>query len=83
MKNDSVRSCLTELQYFLQSKVDVKPNTPYFDVSSMLYAWTVQDAVLPSRSCQDPCVLCPKDPQAERILSVCCSNFVLQVSILN
>ena len=30
--------------------------TPCFDVSSMLHARTVQDAVLPSRSSQDPCV---------------------------
>ena len=49
----------------------------------MLYACTVQDAVLPSRLSQDPCVLCPWDPQAERILSVFCSNFDLPVSILN
>ena len=34
-------------------------NTQCLDVSSMLYAWIVHDAVLPSRSCQDPCVLCP------------------------
>ena len=57
MKNDSVRSCLMELQSFPQSKIDVNPNTPYFDVSSILCACIVQDAVLPSRSYQDPCVL--------------------------
>ena len=48
----------------------------------MLCACIVQDAVLPSRSCQDPYGFCPWDPQAERILSVCCSNFDLTVSAL-
>ena len=57
MKNDSVRSCLIELQSFLQSKVDFDPKHRIFDVSSMLYARIVQDAVLESRSCQDPCSL--------------------------
>ena len=60
-----------------------RPNTPCFDVSSTLYACTVQDAVLPDRSSQDLCVLNPQDSQAERILSVFCSNFGLPVSILN
>ena len=61
-----------------------RPNTPCFDVSSMLYACTVQDAVLPSRFSQDLCVLHPKDPQARRIPSVFpCTNFVLPISILN
>ena len=59
MKNDSARSCLIELQSFLQRKVDVDPIHRIFDVSSMLCACIVQDAVLPSRSCQDPYVLCP------------------------
>ena len=31
-----------------------RPNTQCFDVSSMLYAGIVHDAVLPSRLCQDP-----------------------------
>ena len=59
-----------------------RPNKPCFDVSSMLHACIVQDAVLPNRLCQDP-YGCPWDPLAERILSVCCSNFVLPVSTLN
>ena len=45
---------LIELQSFLQSKIDVDHNKPCSNVSSMLYACIVQDAVLPSRSCQDP-----------------------------
>ena len=50
----------------------------------MLYACTVQDAVLPSRFSQDLCVLHPKDPQARRIPSgFPWSNFVLPISILN
>ena len=43
-----------------------RPNTPCFDVSSTLCACTVQDAVLPGRSSQDPCGLCPWDSQAEK-----------------
>ena len=42
---------------------------------SMHCANIVQDALLPNRFCQDPYGFCPWDPQAERILSVCCSNF--------
>ena len=83
MKNDSVRSCLTELQSFLQSKIDVDPIFPCSDVSSMLYACIVHDAVHSSRSYQDPYGFCPWDPQAERILSVCYSNCDLPVSIPN
>ena len=59
VKDDCVRSCLIELKSFLLSKLDVNPNAPCFDVSSTCSAGTMQDAVLPSRSCQDPCVLCP------------------------
>ena len=46
MKNDGVRSRLIELQSFLQIMINVDPNTQCFDVSSMLYACIVQDAVL-------------------------------------
>ena len=60
-----------------------RPNTLCLDVCSMLYACTVQDAVLPSRSSQDLCVLCSKDLQAESYLSAFCSNSGLRVSILN
>ena len=56
VKNDGVRSCMIELQSFLLSKFDIDPITPCFDVTSMLYACTVQGAVLPSRLSQDPCV---------------------------
>ena len=41
----------------------------------MLCACTVHDAVLSSQSSQDPCVLCPWDPQAERIPSVLLLKF--------
>ena len=73
-KNNSIRSCLIELQSFLHSKIDVDPILRS-DVSSMLYACIVHDAVHSSRSYRDPCDSCPWDPQVERILSVCCSNF--------
>ena len=43
-----------------------RPNTRCLDVSSILCAYIVQDAMLPSRSCQDSCVLCSWDPQAEK-----------------
>ena len=83
MKNDSVRSRLIELQSFLMSKFDLDPIHSVFDVSSMPYACIVHDAVHSSRSYQDPYGFCPLDSQAERILSVCCSNFDLQESIPN
>ena len=52
----SIVSGRTSILFFEQDWC--RPNTQYFDVSSMLYVCTVQDAMLPSRSCQDPCVLC-------------------------
>ena len=82
VKKDSVRSCLIELQSFLQSKVDVDPIHRiliFFHALCMYCAWHGR----PSRSCQDPDGICPWDPQAERILSVCCPNFDLPVSIPN
>ena len=81
VKNDCVRSSLVELQSFPQSKID--DDILRSDVSSMLYACIVHDADHSSRSCQDPYDSCPWDPQAERILPVCCSNFDHQVSIPN
>ena len=60
--DDVVRSRLIELKSFLFSKFDIDP-LQCFDVSSMLYACIVQDAVLPCRSCQDPYGFCPWDPQ--------------------
>ena len=78
------RSIVSDRTSILSSKQDWCRHTiPCFDVSSMPYACVVQDAVPPSRSCQDPCVLYPYDPQAKKILSVCCSNYVLPISILN
>ena len=50
VKNDSVRSSLIELQFFLQSKIDVDPIQLCSDVSSMHYACIVHDAVHSSRS---------------------------------
>ena len=50
VKNDSVRSCLIELQSFLQSKIDVDPMYRVLMFSSMLYACIVHDAVHSSRS---------------------------------
>ena len=83
VNNDNVRSSLIELQSFLQSKIWCLPNILCSDVSSMLYACIVHDAVNTSRSYEDPYGFCPWDPQAERILSVCWSKFDLQVSIPN
>ena len=82
VKNDSVRSCLIELQSFLQSKVDVDPiHRILMFLPCFVHVSIVQDALLTSQSCQDPSGFCPWNPQAERILSVCFSNFDLQVSI--
>ena len=66
------------------SKLDVDPKKPCSDVSSTLYACTVQDAVLPSRSYQDLCVyfLHKIHRQKENRLSFA-QNFDLPVSILN
>ena len=47
VKDVGVRSRLIELQSFLLSKFDVDPIHSFLKVSSMLYACTVQDAVLP------------------------------------
>ena len=71
MKNDSVRSSLIELQSFLHSKIDVDP--VYCVLTSL--PCIMHDAVHSSRSYQNPCNSCPWVPQAERTLSVCCSNF--------
>ena len=48
--------------------------------SSIRWTCLVHDVVHSSRSCQDPYGFCPWDPQEERILSVCCSNFDFHVS---
>ena len=83
VKDDSVRSCLIELKSFLLSKLYVDPIHRILMFLPCLSACIVQDAVLSGRLSQDLCVLCPKDSQAARILSVFCSIFVLPVSILN
>ena len=69
MKNDGVRSCLIELQSFLLRKFDVDPIHRVLMFSSMPYACTVQDAVLPSRSYQDPYGFCPWDLSVVQILT--------------
>ena len=83
MNIDSVRSCLMELQSFPQSKIDVDSIYRVLMFASMLFACIAHDAVYSRRSYQDPHDSCPWDPQAERIPSVCCSKFDLQVSIPN
>ena len=78
------RSIESDKTSILSSKQDwCRPNTLCIGVSSMFYACIVHDAVHSSRSCQDPCDFSPWDPQAERRLSVCCSDFDLPVSIPN
>ena len=80
VKNDRVRSSLIELQSFPQSQIDVDP------IHCVLMSLPCNMQVL----CMTRCIqvdririlrACPWDPQAERILSVCCSNFDLQVCI--
>ena len=53
---------------YTTSPVSIRANTLRSDVSSMLYACIVHDAVSSSRSYQDPYDSCPWDPQAERIV---------------
>ena len=61
-------------------KVEYRPNTPSLGVLSTV-ACTMQDVVWSDQAHADLCDPCPKNSQAERILSVFCSNFVLQVLI--
>ena len=82
VKNESVRSCLLELQSFLQNKVDVDP------IHRILMFLPCTMHVL----CKTRCFQVDRvrilmflvqriDKQKE--YCVCCSNFVLPVSILN
>ena len=81
LKDDCIRSSLTECQSFPESKDWCRPNILCSDVSSMLYASIVHDAVHSNQSHQDPCDSCPQDQQTRKILFVSCSNFDLQLSI--
>ena len=58
VKDDCVRSCLTELKSFLLSKFHVDPIHCVFEVSSTFSDCTKQDAVLPGQCYSDLCVLC-------------------------
>ena len=61
LKDDCVRSCLIELKSFISSEQFwYRPKTPYCEISSMLCACVVHDAVLLSRPFQDPYGFCPK-----------------------
>ena len=78
MKNDGVRSCLIELQYFLQSKIDV--DTIY---RVLMFLPCFMHVLCMTRCIQVDRIRILMVPKAERILSVCFSNFDLQVSIPN
>ena len=61
------RSILTDRTSILSSEKNwCRPNIPCSDVSSMLCANIVRDAVHSSRSHQDPCAFCPWVPHAEK-----------------
>ena len=82
MKNDSVRSCLIELQSFLQSKIGVdRIHSILMFLPCFMHVLCMTRFI--QGSYQDPYGFCPWDPHAETILSVCCSNFDLPVSIPN
>ena len=67
-REEWLRSIESDRTSILSSKQDwCRPNTLRSDVSSMLYACIVHDAVYSSRSYQDPCDSCPWDPQAESL----------------
>ena len=57
-------------------------NTPSLDALSP-FSGKMQDVVWSDQALLDLGDSCAWDSQAERILSVCCSNFDLTVSILN
>ena len=83
MKNDSVRSCLIELQSFLQSKIDVDPiHRILMFLPGFMHVLCMTQFIQVDRI-RILTGFCPWDPQAEKILSVGCSNFDLQVSIPN
>ena len=70
VKNDSVRSCLIELQSFLQSKVDVDPtHRVLMFLPSFMHVLCMTRCIQVDRI-RILMVFCPRDPQAERILSV-------------
>ena len=72
VEDDCVRSVLRKLKSFLLSKYTMLMFFPLLD-------GTMKNAVCPNQLCPDR----SWDPQASRILSVFCPNFVLPVSILN
>ena len=83
LKDDCIRSSLTECQSFLNRKIDLDPGV--LMSFSMLYsrycAWRGTFKSISSGSTW--LLLLGSDQQARRILSVSCSNFDLQVPIPN
>ena len=83
LKDDSIRSSLIEFQSFLNGKIDVDPTyCVLMSFSCFMHVlcttrYTQVDYI------RTLVIFCPWDPQAERTLSVFCSNFDLQVLIPN
>ena len=84
MKNDSVRSCLIELQSFLQSKTDVDPiYRVLMFLPCFMHVLCMTRCIYSSRSYQDPYDFCRWDSQAEREYCLSFAHFDFQVSIPN
>ena len=63
VKDDCVRSCLTELQSCPLSELFIDPIHRVLVSSSTLSACTMQSVVGSSQACTDLCVPCPRDSQ--------------------
>ena len=74
VKNDSVRSCLIELQSFLQSKLMSTQYTVFWCFLPCFIHVLCMTRFIQVDRVRILLVFGPWDPQAERILSVCCSK---------
>ena len=83
MKSDCVRSCLIELQSFLQSEVDVDPIHRILMFLPCFMQVLCKTRYIQVDRVRILMVFVHGIHKAERILSVCCSNFDLPVSIPN
>ena len=83
-KDDCIRSSLVWNVNPFSTEDWCRPKKPRLDVFSMLCAGIVHDAgTLQVNLVRILVTFCPLDQQAERVLSVFCSNFDLQVLIPN
>ena len=79
LKNNCIRSCLIEHQFFPWFQDQYRPKIPRLDVSSILCACIVRDVVQRSQYILGLCDFHFLDQQIRRTLFVFFSNFDLQV----